>query len=176
MENTQEYEWHQGQVKKSKIYGTVNPEWERETAGQREWDRIKVCRDSDWEFSKISEKYQARVKKHHEPQVGCYKENHIQMILVRSEIKILKQLKIQKVYWLFLLPFLGWGEEQSFVWRSVQNMGIELRFALLCVSVHSLPVILQGHRSSIPVSESLQHFLMTVDIHLELKFCSALYI
>ena len=68
------------------------------------------------------------------------------MILVRSEIKILKQLKIQKVYWLFLLPFLGWGEEQSFVWGSVQNMGIELGFALLCVSVHSLPVILQGHR------------------------------
>lgn len=74
---TKEYEWHQGQVKKSKINGTVNPEWERETAGQREWDRIKVCRDNDWEFSKISEKYQARFKKHHEPQVGCYKENHI---------------------------------------------------------------------------------------------------
>ena len=59
------------------------------------------------------------------------------MILVRSEIKILKQLKIHKLYWLFLLPFLGWGEEESFVWGSVQNMGIELGFALLCdLSIH----------------------------------------
>ena len=91
------------------------------------------------------------------------------MILVRSEIKILKQLKIHKLYWLFLLHFLGWGEEESFVWGSVQNMGIELGFALLCVSVHSLSGILRGHRSSIPVSESLQHFLMTVGIHSDLN-------